>query len=346
MIAEHLRAAALRLPKVELHRHLEGSVRLSTLVEFAQKAGMHPDYQSAGTLRPLVQCVPGEPRTSQHFLTKFRTLRHFFIDANSIGRITREAVEDAAADAVCYMELRFTPRALSAVSGIALADVVPLVCDAANEAAERSGIIVRYIVSMNRHESAEVGEWTLNAALAHRDRGVVGLDLAGDERNYPAAPFHALFQRARDAGLGITIHAGEWAGPASVWDALRECSPDRIGHGLRALEDVNLLELLVERQIPLELCPTSNYLSGVVPSVAAHPLSLLTSAGVFTTLNSDDPCICDVTLSDEVAQLMDAGQADQHDVEALMLRGAQAAFLPPAERVHLQQRLEQLFATH
>src|SRR5690606_4063243 len=149
--------------------------------------------------------------------------------------------------------------------------VIEWVCDAAKEAAAEYDIEVGLIVSMNRHESVQFGEQVLEAALYNLDKGVVGIDLAGIELGYPATMFRNIFMEARDAGLGVTIHAGEWDGAQSVWDAVGNLGCHRIGHGIRCLEDPGIMSILAERGTILEVCPSSNVDSGVVDSLGMHP---------------------------------------------------------------------------
>jgi adenosine deaminase len=332
------------MPKVELHRHFEASLRLETMLDIARKTGIEmPEYELE-TLRPFVQLMPGEERSSKHFLSKFMTLRQFFRSPEIIERIAREIVEDAARDNVQYMELRFTPKALANIIQIPLEATVPLVCDAANAAADEFGIIVRHIVSMNRHESVDYGEPVLRAAINNQNRGVVGLDLAGDEANFPGLEFRPLFKRAKAAGLGITVHAGEWGGADSIWNAIGNLGADRVGHGVGVLGDPAMVQVLIDRGIVLEVCPTSNYLSGVVGSLDQHPLLDLTSMGVLTTINTDDPVICNITLSDEIAGAMEMG-ASWDEVKQYIIRGARAAFLPAHQREELAQMFEKQLAS-
>lgn len=327
------------MPKVELHRHLEGSVRLETLIDIArQHAFEMPDYDIE-TLRPFVQMMPDEPRDWQHFLAKFVTLRQYFRSPESIDRITREAVADAAQDNVRYMELRFTPKALSTVTKAPPREVIEWVCHAAQESAAEHDIDVRLIVSMNRHESIAFGEQVLDAVLACQASGIVGVDLAGQESGFPATLFRPLFLRAKAAGLHVTIHAGEWQGAESVWDAVGNLVADRVGHGIRALEDMGIVNVLVERGIVLEVCPTSNCDTGVVRALEHHPLPLLTYSGVQTTINTDDPLISNVTLTDELYHAMDAMRLPLAEVKAAVLRAADAAFLPHDQRAALAARL-------
>ncbi len=332
------------LPKVELHRHLEGSMRIQTLLDIAQKNDRELANLTVEELRPHVQMVPGQAFTSEEFLRKFKTLRQFYNSPETIRRITKEVVEDAAADNVRYMELRFTPRALTNVLHCSYADVMDWVCGTVRKTAAQLDIDVRLIVSMNRHESVEIGEEVLNVAIDHRDQGVVGIDLAGAEASYSCKPFARIFQRARANGLFTTIHAGEWAGPNSVRDAIVELSADRIGHGIRATEDSQCLKLLVERGTVLEVCPTSNLHSGVVTELTKHQLINLYRAGVRTTVNTDDPLISNITLTTELLDVMLDMKFTLDDIKRNILNAAAGAFLPQDERNALVKQFEGWFA--
>ncbi len=340
MIARDKNQATLTaLPKIELHRHFEASARLTTLAEIARDASLDlPTDPDA--LRPLVQIVPGQPRTWQNFLSKFRILRQFFLSEAVIMRITREIVEDAADDGLCYLELRFTPAALCSASGLPIDGLMTCVCDAAAQAARQQGLQVALIASVNRHEDVTYAWQVINAAIGYRDRGLVAVDLAGNEAQFPARSFAPVLHHARAHGLYLTVHAGEWAGPDSIAYAVHALQADRIGHGIRILEDPALLADLVKGQIPLEICPTSNLCSGVVSSLSDHPLPELTRRGLLTTINTDDPLVCDVNLSQQFVQVMQHMPITLDDIKACMLRAASAAFLPTAEREALISRLQ------
>lgn len=340
MVDADLLTAARGLPKIELHRHLEGAVRLQTLIDVAQEYGIEMPEYDIETLRPFVQIMPGETRNHQHFLGKFSTLRQFFRSPDVIRRVTREAVLDAAADNVRYLELRFTPPALSNIIKCSYDDVITWVCEAAAAAASAAGIAVRLIISMNRHEGPEIGARVLHAALQFRDYGVVALDLAGNEQQFPAQPFYPVFAQAKAAGLGVTIHAGEWSGAASVREAIDHLRADRIGHGVRAIEDASVVEVLLKRQIVLEVCPSSNYDSGVIGEWARHPLADLHRLGVKTSINTDDPLISNITLSDEIARVMASLGLTLDDIKQHILNAARAAFLPDAARAALVAQFE------
>ncbi|HEY3473073.1 MAG TPA: hypothetical protein VGK56_00605, partial [Anaerolineales bacterium] len=207
------------LPKVELHRHLEGSLRLDTMVDIARQHGI---TIPADVLRlsTLVQVQEEDKFTFQNFLAKFNTLRLFYRSPDAIYRITREAVEDAAKDNVRYMELRFTPVALSRAERFPLHDVVDWVISSAQEAAQKHNVIVRLIASMNRHESTELAEQVAWLAVEHLQDGLIAIDLAGNEAEFKTEPFYGVIKEACQSGLHVTIHAGEWGPATNVKEAI------------------------------------------------------------------------------------------------------------------------------
>ncbi|NOK86215.1 MAG: adenosine deaminase [Chloroflexi bacterium AL-W] len=316
-------------------------MRLSTLVEIAREFNIEmPEYEEE-TLRPFVQMMPYEPRTWQNFLGKFRTLRQFYLSPGIIRRIAAEAVIDAAIDNIKYMELRFTPKALCNITKSSYHDAVKWVCETVMDTARDYDIDVRLIVSMNRHEDVEIGAEVTQAAIDNMHIGVVGLDLAGVEAGYPANRFSSVFQRGRDAGLKVTLHAGEWEGAHSIWDAVSFVGADRIGHGIRAIEDTGVIEVLREKEIPLEVCPSSNVDSGVVADFASHQLPLLWDAGVKVTLNTDDPLVSGITLTDEIIRVLGHMPFTLDDIKRMMLNAAEAVFLPDVEKRILTRYFQQ-----
>ncbi|MBK8026608.1 MAG: adenosine deaminase [Chloroflexi bacterium] len=329
---------ARKLPKIELHRHLEGSLRLKTLLSIAMEHGLTLPSVTVEGLRPFVQMMPGEPRSWQQFLSKFGVLRQFYRSKPIIQRVTHEVIADAASDNVRYMELRFTPQALNNLMKCAFDDIVDWVCEATAEASSVYGIQCGLILSMNRHESLEIGEGVVEAAINFKDRGVVGIDLAGQEMGFSSLPFTKLFERAKSEGLFITAHAGEWSGADMVREAVEALGADRIGHGVRAVEDPEVIALLIRRSIPLEVCPTSNVDSGVIGGYAAHPVKRLYQQGVRTTLNTDDPLISNITLSDEYSAAMKLLGFSPVDIKRHIIIAAESAFLAPEGRANLVAR--------
>lgn len=325
-------------PKVELHRHLEGSLRMATLLEIAAQYGIPlPE----GNFRTLVQMQPEDPLTFANFLSKFQTLRQLYRTPEIISRVTREAIEDAAHDGVVYMELRFTPVALGRLQGFSLARVMDWVIQSAGEASREYHLPTRLIASVNRHEPVELAEEVARLAAERlapdADGGMVGLDLAGNEAQFSALPFAGVFREARENGLHITIHAGEWGGAENVRQAIEQLGAERIGHGVRVIEDPNVMALVRERGVPLEVCVTSNFQSGVVATLQDHPLPSLIAAGIPVTLNTDDPTISNITLSGEFHIAHEQCKLSRADLAACIHQGFQASFLPSAAAAQVQE---------
>jgi len=318
-------------PKVELHRHLEGTLRIETMLEIARAHSITVPASLSG----LVQVQDGDPLTFQNFLAKFNTLRLFYRSPDVIHRITREAVEDAAKDNVRYLELRFNPVALSRAERFPMHDVMGWVITSAREAAKKYKMKVGLIVSVNRHESTELAEQVAWLAAEHIKDGVVGMDLAGNEADFPAQPFAGILKEARQAGLHLTIHAGEWAGAKNVREAIEEFGTERIGHGVRVMEDGYTCALAKERGTIFEVCITSNYQSGVIPTKEKHPLPRMLDAGLNVTINTDDPSVSRITLSHEYRVATTELGVSVDVLKQRILASAQASFLPEKDKNEL-----------
>lgn len=333
-----LRATLGQLPKIELHRHLEGSLRLTTLCDIARTYGLGLPTD-AETLRPLVQVTNDKPHF-RTFLEKFNVLRQFYQSPEIIHRLTYEVIEDAAHDQVGYLELRFTPMALAKTRGFALHEVTQWVLSAVEQARQAfPALHVELIASVNRHEPLEIAEKVAQIAADYRD-DIVALDLAGDEVNFAATPFETLFAEARATGLGITVHAGEWTGAATVYHAIEKLGAQRIGHGVRVLEDPNVVAMAREHRTVFEVCLTSNVQTGVVGHLAAHSLPRMVAGGLTVTINTDDPTVSNITLTDEYLAAAESLGLSLGEIKGLILAAARAAFVPEATRSHLLNRFE------
>jgi len=337
----HPREFYQALPKVDLHRHLEGSLRFETVRELARSQGL--DLPPTGQLRTMVQISEQESLTFENFLSKFSTLRLFYRSPEIIARITREAIADAAADNVCYLELRFTPAALSKSQGFALSEVMDWVIEGAQKAEREYGVKTRLIASVNRHESAPLAAQVAYLAADRIDQGIVGLDLAGNEAEFSGEPFEKVFQAARESGLQITAHAGEWHHGDNVAHAIENLGAKRIGHGIRVLESDYATALARDKGIAFEVCLTSNYQSGVIPNINKHPLPHMLAQGLNVTLNTDDPSISKITLSDEYRLACEALGLSLDNLRRRVLAAAEAAFLPDEERHELATQIEREF---
>jgi adenosine deaminase len=319
------------LPKIDLHRHLEGSLRLSTLAEIAQEHAVDLPTWSLEELRPLVQVVDGDPYDFQGFLNKFRLLRRFYSSREAVLRVASEAIADAAADNVRYLELRFNPVALGHNQGFSFEDVTDWVIEATNDAQKKYSIQVRLIVQIGRHEP-QFAHKLAEIAVSRQQQGIVALDLAGDEITYSAAKFAQVFQWAKSQGLHITVHAAE-AGPATnIFEAIRDLGAERIGHGIQARRNDKVIELLRSERITLEMCPTSNLQTGLIPRFSQHPLFAFHQLGIPVTINTDDPSISNTTLTDEFVVANRGIGVPFRELRQMTLNAAESAFLPDPDK--------------
>lgn len=319
------------LPKIDLHRHLEGSLRLQTLVEIAREHDIDLPGFGIEDLRPLVTVTDDKP-DFHRFLEKFELLRRFYASREAVERVAYEAVVDAADDNVKYLELRFHPVALARSRGFRLEAVTEWVCEAVSEAERAHDIRTNLIIQIGRDESVRTAARLAQVALAHRDKGVVGLDLAGDEERYPAAPFIDIFRQARRDGLHVTVHAGEAGVPQNIEEAIMGLEAERIGHGVRCLEDPSVVSLIRERNVTLEICPTSNVQTGVMRDLGHHPLPDLMALHLPVSINTDDPSVSDTTLTDEYCVLMSAMRVTLDEIKRMIVTAAEASFQPLADR--------------
>lgn len=327
------------LPKIDLHRHLEGSLRLNTLLDIAQTYDIELPGYDIDSLSPYVQ-VKHDPPGIKNFLSKFKILRQFYQSPEIIRRVAYETVADAAIDNIRYMELRFSPQALAKAKGFDFADVTDWVIEATDRAAKDFDIEVGLIVTIVRHDPMKLARRVAETAFERVDKGIVGLDLAGDEIHYPMTPFRDLFVEAKKLGMGITIHAGEWAGADTVEEAIIDLGADRLGHGVRAVENSRTIRLLRERSVALEICLTSNIQTGVVLSIDHHPLGDLLDLDILATLNADDPSISDSTLTDEFQVAVTSLNLGYKELRRMTLNAASAAFLPDRESQRLRNSFE------
>ena len=320
---------------------MEGSLRVKTMMEIVRAHEM--DVKNTGYLRPLVQVEHEDPYTFENFLAKFGTLRLFYKSPDIIKRITWEAVEDAARDNIRYLELRFTPIALSRAEGFPMAQVVDWVMESVREASAHFNILVRLLISMNRHESVAQAQKAIEIALDKKDQGIVGVDLAGNEAEFSGEPFRDLFKAARQSGLKVTIHAGEWGGAANVKQAIEVLGAERIGHGIRVMEDPDVVALARERGTLFEVCVTSNLHSGVIEKVTDHPVRRMIQQGLNVTINTDDPSISRINLSSEYQTINQILGIPMQVLGERVIAAAQGAFLPADLRTKLSSVISKEF---
>jgi adenosine deaminase len=296
------RAWLAAMPKTELHLHLDGSLRIDTALELARTRNVDAPRDADRMRAELIAPMPC--RDQAELLRAFDLPIRLLQDADALERVAAELVDTKAAENVRYLEIRWGP-ALHTTRGLSLADGIAAVARGAQDAAARTGVEVRLICTALRMHDPAANVTLARAAADFLGDGLTGWDLAGPEEAFPDPLLHrASFDVAREAGLRITVHAGEWGGPAQVRRALA-VDPERIAHGPSAIDDPALCRELAARGISLDLCPTSNWQAGVVPSIAAHPLGRLFRAGVPVTLSTDDTTVSDLSLTDEYERALD-----------------------------------------
>ncbi len=322
------------IPVVDLHRHLDGSVRLETMLDLARQHGLDMPAWDVQSLRPHAQVI-GTITDLEACLPKFTLMQRVMVDYDACRRIVWENLEDAVEEGIDYIELRFSPGFMAEVHKLDPTGVTSAVCEAWEEARDQLQVKAKLIVIMSRHYGPEACQAELDLAIAHRNRGVAGVDLAGVEKMGPGHLFVEHMHQAHEAGLHVTIHAGEWSGPQSVRQAVLELGAERIGHAVGAKDDPSVMDLLAERGVAIESCPTSNVQFSMVSSYQDHPLPMWLERGLLVTVNTDDPGISGIDLPHEYRVLREEmGLGDDH-IRKLQENGVKAAFLTDEERAAL-----------
>jgi adenosine deaminase len=324
------------IPLIDLHRHLEGAIRPQTVLELAEQYNM-PLPRELEALRPLVQVTSPEPDLVA-FLAKIDCAALPLMTLDACARITRENVEDAAREGISYLELRFSPCFIAQSHDLDPAGVVEAIVDAARLAERDYGVRTNLIGILCRTYGPESAMRELDALLTQREH-LTALDLAGDEAHFPGELFIEHFRRGRDAGWHITVHAGEAAGAPGVWQAITELGAERIGHGVRAIDDPSLVEVLARQGIGLEISLTSNVQTSTVPDYASHPLRQFLEHGVLATINTDDPAISGIDLPYELRVAAPAAGLSPAQIRQAQRNAIEIAFLDEDERAALRQRL-------
>lgn len=326
-----------RLPKVELHLHLEGSIRPETLRDLARAKGrLHKETED---------WIENRVRTNFHyhsaqdFLEAFKLLTLLLDSPNDYAMATSRLCDWLAEQNVKYAEVTLSAGVILWKKQN-LDAILEAILQAACEAEKRLGLRLRWIFDAIRHFGAEHGREVLACAHRFRAQGVVAFGIGGDEQRGPAELFTDVYREARDLGLHVTAHAGESAGPESIRAAVELLGAERIGHGLSAARDASVMALLRERHIPLEVCPTSNVCTGLVPSFQDHPLPTFLEAGLIVTLNSDDPGLFGTSLENEFESAAAHFALTRRQLAQLSENAIRASFMAEDEKEILLKNLK------
>ncbi|MBM3320171.1 MAG: adenosine deaminase [Candidatus Eisenbacteria bacterium] len=320
-----------RMPKTDLHVHLDGSLRLRTLWDLARAQGVRLGARDLRSLRKKVQ-VGEECRSLGDYLRAFQTILKVMQEEEALTRIAYELAEDAAAENVRYIEVRYSPL-LHVQGGLRMSDSIDAVLQGLKAAEQRypirTGVILCGIRSMTPDRSLELAE----LAVAYRPDGVVAFDLAGQEKDYPAKKHREAFYRVLNENQNVTVHAGEAFDVRSIHQAVHYCGAHRIGHGTRLLEDEGLMNYVIDHRIPLEVCLTSNLQTRVVRRMRDHPFRFYLDKGLRVTINTDSRLVSNTTVTKELVLAARAFRLNHYEFRHVLLNGFRAAFLPYAAKV-------------
>ncbi|CCN36130.1 adenosine deaminase [Vibrio nigripulchritudo SO65] len=323
------------LPLTDIHRHLDGNIRSQTILDLGKKFGVALPAYDIESLRPHVQIVEAEPSLVA-FLSKLDWGVAVLGDLDACRRVAYENVEDAMNAQIDYAELRFSPYYMAMKHKLPVAGVVEAVVDGIQAGVRDFGVKTNLIGIMSRTFGQDACQQELDGLLAHKDH-LVAIDLAGDELGQPGDRFVEHFNQVKDAGLQVTIHAGEAAGAESMWQAIQELGAVRIGHGVKAVHDPKLMDYLAEHGIGIESCLTSNVQTSTVESLAEHPLKTFLEHGIKACINTDDPAVEGIEQPYEFEVAAPAAGLSQEQIRQAQINGLDIAFLSEAEKEALRE---------
>jgi adenosine deaminase len=321
------------LPKVELHVHLEGSIRPETLLKLASRNSVALPADSVEGLRAWYKF-----RDFPHFVEVYVAISKCMCTPDDLELVAREFLEGQAAQNILHSEVTYTASTIEKHVGIPFEDQMSALRKAIRYGREELGVSMALILDIVRGHPIEMAMNVADWVVANHGDGVCALGVAGEEWR-GTAEYEPAFRRALDSGVPVIAHAGETCGPEVIWDSLKYAGATRIGHGVRCLEDLALVAELRQRQIPLEVCPSSNVCLGVFPSLAEHPVKKLMDEGLYVTLNSDDPPMFDTTLTDEFHRVKDTFGLSFEDCRQLSIRAARAALVDDATKQRLVDQI-------
>lgn len=322
-----------RIPRLDLHRHLDGNLRLETCLELALAHGVKLPSTELSELEAYFQLLEPGPDLPA-FLHRVERMASVLGDLDACRRVAYENVEDAAREGIHYVELRFSPFFMARAHGLPVEGVVEAVVDGVAAARRDFPLTVQLIGILSRTFGPKCAALELEGLLSQK-RHVTALDLAGDEAAWPGELFVDHFRRGRDAGWAITVHAGEASGPESVWQALRELGATRLGHATRATEDPALLDHLAEKGVGIESCLTSNVQTSTVRDYASHPLGRFLELGLLATINTDDPVVSAIDLEHELELAAPRAGLSPEQVRQAQQNAVEIAFLTQEQKKEL-----------
>jgi len=328
-----------QLPLIDLHRHLDGNIRPKTIWQLAQKNNIQLPEDNFEDFLPHIKITNNEASLLA-FLKKLDWGVKVLSSLDDVVRIGFENVEDAYLANIDYAELRFSPFYIAMTHQLPIEGVVEAIIEGVNLGRKKYPTQINLIGILSRTFGVENCYTELDALLTQKDK-LVALDLAGDEYNYPGTLFENHFKKARDAGLQVTVHAGEAAGPESVWHAIDKLGATRIGHGVACVNDQKLMDFMLKNEIGLESCLTSNYQTGTVKNLSQHPVKIFLDNGLNVCLNTDDPAVENIELEDEFNLASNLLKLNEQQLTQLQHNAIEMSFLSAREKHNLIQLKKQ-----
>lgn len=327
-----------QLPLIDLHRHLDGNIRPKTIWALAQEHNIVLPETNFEAFIPHVQ-IQGSESDLLAFLSKLDWGVAVLKTLDDCKRIAFENVEDAFNAGIHYAELRFSPYYMAMKNNLVVADVVAAVIDGVNAACKIYDVKINLIGILSRTFGVEKCQAELDALLTHKQH-LIAIDLAGDEYNYPGELFVEHFKQVQKAQLNITVHAGEAAGPESIWQAINQLHAQRIGHGVACQHDEKLMDYMLANDIAIESCLTSNFQTGTIKDLSKHPIRNFLDRGLLVCLNTDDPGVQGVELKHEYSLARNTLGFDNKAIQQLQENSLKASFLSASEKLALQQKVK------
>lgn len=325
-----------RLPLTDLHRHLDGNIRIQSILDLGRQFNIALPADTLETLRPHVQVMSNEP-SLLGFLSKLDWGVAVLGDLDAIRRVAFENVEDVSIAGIDYAELRFSPYYMAMKHNLPIEGVVEALIDGVQAGRRDFDVKINLIGIMSRTFGVDACHQELDALLTFKE-ALVAIDLAGDELGQPGDLFNAHFDKVRKSNLNVTVHAGEAAGASSIWQAINELGATRIGHGVKAIEDATLMDYLGKHRIGIESCLTSNVQTSTVASLKSHPLRAFLECGILATLNTDDPAVSGIELPFEYEKAAPNAGLTLKQITQLQENGLEIAFLSDSEKSALKEK--------
>ena len=326
-----------KLPKAELHCHLDGSLRVKTIIELAEIQRVELPSKNEDELLKILSIGPSE-KSLEDYIKKFDITLSVLQTPKSLERAAFELAMDCHDDGVRYLEVRYSPI-LHTKGGMQLSETVDSVKKGLAQAFNECGILTGIIICGIRHISPGHSLELANLSVEYKNKGVIGFDLAGAEENFPAKKHKEAFYLILNNNINTTLHAGEVYGPKSIHQAIHVCGAHRIGHGTRAIEDIDLLNYINDHRIPLEICLTSNINTKSVSSISTHPFKHYINEKIRVTLNTDNRLISNTSLSNEYKIAIDNFNLSENDIRTIIINGFKSAFLPHNKRRELIRKV-------